>query len=62
MADVCLHTGIPVDCGKCSKIDDRENSLIVNRANDYLTVTKTELLLYCSRNLWYNFFIGMGTK
>ncbi len=23
MADVCLHTGIPVDCGKCSKIDDR---------------------------------------
>lgn len=23
---------------------------------------KTEPSLYCSRNLWYNFFIGMGTK
>ena len=40
MADACLYTGISADCGKCSEIYDRENILIVNPANDYLSVTK----------------------
>ena len=62
MADVCLHTGIPVDCGKCSKIDDRENSLIVNRANDYLTVTKRNSYFIAVETYGIIFFYWNGDK